>query len=254
VGLEYVIVFINQTTKETLGMRWNGIRAGAAIGLGILAAAPGGFCGEGENPKAPAPSGLAKLELALPKPMFVGTPRDIRSPNLEQPRQGRRPDFFAPAGVKNVAAGKPVTSSDDRPVIGELEMVTDGVKEAGEGNYVALGPRLQHVQIDLGAPHEIFAVVIWFYHGNARVFRDVVVQTADDPDLIMNVRTLFNNDHDNSSGLGIGKDYEYVATYEGKIVDGKGAKGRYVRICSNGNTTDGLNQYCEVEVYGRPAK
>jgi hypothetical protein len=31
------------------------------------------------------------------------------------------------------------------------------------------------------------------------------VQTADDPDFITNVRTLFNNDIDNSLGLGVGK-------------------------------------------------
>ena len=37
---------------------------------------------------------------------------------------------------------------------------------------------------------------------------------------------------------------------EGKLFDPKGAKGRYVRLYSNGNTTNDLNHYVEVEVYG----
>ena len=34
----------------------------------------------------------------------------------------------------------------------------------------------------------------------------------------------------------------------------KGAAGRYVRLYSNGNTSDELNHYCEVEVHGTIAK
>jgi hypothetical protein len=29
-------------------------------------------------------------------------------------------------------------------------------------------------------------------------------------------------------------------------------RARYVRLYSNGSTTDELNDYCEVEVYGQP--
>ena len=36
------------------------------------------------------------------------------------------------------------------------------------------------------------------------------------------------------------------------MFDPKGAKGRYVRLYSNGNTTNDLNHYVEVEVYGLP--
>ena len=45
----------------------------------------------------------------------------------------------------------------------------------------------------------------------------------------------------------------YVETYQGKLIDAKGAKGRYVRFYSNGNTTNKLNDYIEVEVWGKPA-
>jgi hypothetical protein len=80
------------------------------------------------------------------------------------------------------------------------------------------------------------------------------VQTADDPDFITNVNTVFNNDHDNSAGMGVGKDKHYVETSEGKLVDAKGVQGRYVRLYSNGNNGNDLNHYIEVEVFGKPVK
>jgi hypothetical protein len=73
---------------------------------------------------------------------------------------------------------------------------------------------------------------------------------AEDPAFKTGVVTVFNNDHDNSSKLGLGKDKEYIEVAEGKLFDPKGAKGRYVRLYSNGNTTNDLTHYVEVEVYG----
>ena len=67
-----------------------------------------------------------------------------------------------------------------------------------------------------------------------------------------NVRTLFNNDTDNSAGLGAGTDMHYVETNKGELIDAKGVKARYVRLYSNGNNNNDLNHYIEVEVYGRP--
>jgi len=197
---------------------------------------------------------LARIKIKLPKPLFVGTPRNIRSPNLEKPRGKLRPPFLAPKGATNVALEKPATSSDEEPIIGELDLITDGDKEGADGSFVELGPGLQHVQIDLEAEFNVYAIVIWHYHQAARVYRDVVVQTADDPDFIMNVRTIFNNDHDNSAGLGIGKDKEFIDTFEGKLIDAKGIKVRYLRLYSKGNTSNDQNHYIEVEVYGTPAK
>ena len=76
------------------------------------------------------------------------------------------------------------------------------------------------------------------------------VQVSDDPEFASGVTTLYNNDHDNSSGLGLGKDKEYIETNEGRLIDAKGAKGRYLRFYSNGNSTNELNRYVEIEVYG----
>jgi hypothetical protein len=206
------------------------------------------------TPDVNHPAGWIPVEIKLPKPMFVGTPQDTRVPNLEKPTGKPRPPFYAPAGTKNVALGKPVSSSDEEPIIGEIKMITDGDKEAADGSYVELGPLLQHITIDLQAVYEIYAIVIWHYHKQARVYYDIVVQVADDPDFVTNVRALFNNDIDNSAGLGVGKNMHYTETNEGKLVDAKGVRARYVRLHSNGNTGNDLNHYIEVEVYGKPVE
>lgn len=206
--------------------------------------------------QAPAPGGqkLVPIPIVLPQPMFEGTPQNMKVPNLEKPRYKARDPFLAPAGVKNIARRKTVVSSDTAPVMGELSMITDGERSAEEGNEVELGPGRQHVTIDLGGMHEIYAVLFWHFHRTPRVYLDVVVQIADDQAFTKNVRTLFNNDHDNTTGFGPGKDMNYVETSEGRLVDGKGSIARYVRLHSNGNNANELNHYIEVEVFGRPAK
>ena len=203
---------------------------------------------------AGAGSGLVPIVIQLPKPMFEGTPQNLKVPNLQKPLGRPRDPFLAPAGVTNVAKGKKVTSSDMEPVIGELAQATDGDKKGVEGSFVELGPGLQHVTIDLGTPHEVYAVLCWHFHKTARIYFDVVVQLADDAGFKKNVRTLFNNDHDNTSGLGAGQDMNYVETAEGKLVDAKGARARFVRLYSKGNSQNDLSHYVEVEVFGRPAK
>ena len=191
-----------------------------------------------------------ELKLKLPKPMFIGTPTNLRSPNLEVVTGKSRAPFYVPKGTVLLSLKKPVTSSDSQPVIGELDMITDGEKAGGDGYFVELGPGSQWVQIDLGAPHPLSAILVWHYHSQARVYRDVVVQLSDDASFKTGVTTVFNNDHDNSSKIAQGKDKEYIEVAEGRLFDPKGAKGRYVRLYSKGNTTNDLNHYVEVEVYG----
>ncbi|MHC4475772.1 MAG: hypothetical protein ACYTEL_09000 [Planctomycetota bacterium] len=193
------------------------------------------------------------LEFELPNAVFVGTEEDIRVARLE-PLEQPRPPFYAPAGTKNVAFGKPVTSTEKEPTTGDVGMVTDGDKEGVDGSFVELGPSPQTVTIDLLDTYEIYAILFWHYHKQPRAYYDVVVQVADDPDFIVNVRTLFNNDDDNSSGLGIGKDMHYVETHKGKLIDAKGVHARYVRLSSNGNSSEVYNHYTEVEVFGRPVR
>jgi hypothetical protein len=193
------------------------------------------------------------LKTQLPRPLFVGTPVPLNVPNLEPPIKGKRPDFMVPAGTLNLAKGKKVTSSDNNPVVGTLDLVTDGDKAGDEGSWVELGPGKQWVQIDLAKSANIYAVLLWHFHSQARVYRDVVVQISNDPTFKSGVITIFNNDFKGELGAGAGKDLNYVETYQGKLIDAKGANGRYVRLYSNGNTTNKLNDYIEVEVWGKPA-
>jgi hypothetical protein len=199
----------------------------------------------------PAP-GKEELKLKLPKPMFIGTPTNLKSPNLEVVTGKSRGPFYVPKGTVLLSGNKKVTSSDASPVIGELDMITDGEKSGGDGYFVELGPGVQWVQIDLGAPHPLQAILAWHYHSQARIYHDVIVQASDDPAFKAGVTTIFNNDHDNSSKLGPGKDKEYIEVAEGRLVDPHGVKARYVRLSSKGNTTNDLNHYVEVEVYGLP--
>ncbi len=197
---------------------------------------------------------LVPVQVELPRRQFRGTPKDVRAPRTKPVQTEAGPPFLAPAGTRNVAIGKPVSASDEEPVIGELAMLTDGDKEASEGSYVELGPSFQHITIDLQGEYEIYGIRVWHFHQEPRIYFDVIAQIAGDADFITDVHTVFNNDMDNSAGLGLGADLHYVDTHFGEIFDARGARGRYVRLYSNGNTANDLNHYIEVEVYGRPVE
>ena len=52
--------------------------------------------------------------------------------------------------------------------------------------------------------------------------------------------------------MGKGSDKAWIETNEGKLIDLKGAKkARYVRLYSDGSSTDETNTYIEVEVFGK---
>ncbi len=195
------------------------------------------------------------LDIKLPIPAFIGTPPDIpESEHIEKPTEEPRPPFLAPRGTRNLAFRKKVTLSDTNPINGSPELVTDGNKEAADENVLEMRRRLQWAQIDLEQLGQIYAVVIWHAHDSQQIAHDVVVQVAHDPDFTQNVQTLFNNDYDNSAGLGVGSDKEYFENYEGRLIDAKGITGRYVRAYSQGSTYTALNRYTEIEVYGLPAE
>jgi hypothetical protein len=198
---------------------------------------------------------LVPLNIKLPAPAFVGTPSDApEDTTVEKPSGKPRPPLMVPPGVSNVALHKLVTTSDTNRPADELVKITDGEKEAGEQNVVLLRKGAQWVQIDLGGPYEIYAIVVWHGHDEPKVYHAVVAQVADDANFTQNVRTLFNNDQKNLDGLGVGTNREYFETNEGKLIEGKGTVARYVRLYSHGSTVARLNEYTEIEVYGRPPK
>jgi hypothetical protein len=195
------------------------------------------------------------LDLKLPAPAFKGTPKEIQLSSYVEPLSDKpRAPMMVPSGLKNIAPSAKVTASDKNATADVLVKLTDSDKEASDQSIFYLRKSTQWVQMDFGAPQEIFAVVIWHAHNSAKVYQDVIVQVADDADFIENVKTLFNNDQDNTSGLGVGTDREYFETHEGKLIDTKGVKTRYMRFYSKGSTESALNEYTEIEVYGRPAK
>jgi hypothetical protein len=204
---------------------------------------------------ADAATDQVPLAIKLPAPAFKGTPKDLQlGPNVEPISDKPRAPMMVPAGLKNIAPGTKITCSDKNATADTLAKITDGDKDASDQSIIFLRKGTQWVQMDLGSPQEIFAIVIWHAHNMAKVYHDIIVQVADDPDFIQNVRTVFNNDADNTSGLGVGTDREYFETYEGKLLDAKGITARYIRFYSKGSTESALNEYTEIEVYGRPAK
>jgi len=197
------------------------------------------------------------LKIKLPDPLEVGTPVEIKGvPNLEPaPKEGvKRPDFLVPKGTVLLSKGKNVTSSDTDPINGSLDLITDGDKEGADGSWVELHPGKQWVQLDLEKSAEVAVIVVWHFHSEKfRAYHSIIVQVSDDPAFKTGVTTVFNNDYANTVGLGAGKDHPYVENYQGKLIDARGAKGRYVRLYSAGNTKTRMNHYIEVEIFGKPA-
>ena len=186
----------------------------------------------------------------VPPELIEGTPKPMNVPNLVQ-APNKAPEFLVPEGTTLLSKGKKVTSSDDAPIIGELPLVTDGDKEAGEGYFVELLDGTQWVQIDLENSAALSAIRVWHFHSQKRAYNDVIIQVSDDAEFKTGVTTVYNNDYDDSSKLGKGTDNPYVESRFGLLADAKGAKGRYVRLYSNGNTSNEMNHYIEVEVFGK---
>ncbi len=201
-----------------------------------------------------ADEGKVPLKTEMPEEVLAGTPPDVLAmlfPGLEMPKE--QPKLMVPKGTTNLAEGKKVTSSDANPVLGKLSLVTDGKKEGAEDGFVELAPGLQWVQIDLEKPSELYAIYLWHFFREARSYNDVIVQVADDAEFTKNVKTIYNNDQDNSAKKGVGKARPYIETNFGRLIEVKGVQGRFVRLYSSGNTANDLNHYVEVEIFGKAA-
>jgi hypothetical protein len=195
---------------------------------------------------------MVELKLALPPVDLVqGGPNSIKIENLDRSLLYNRAPLFIPKNAnQNIAFKKPVTS-EAKVIAGELNYITDGDKDGAEGFEVELEPGLQWVQIDLQKRSEIFAIALWHFFNRARAYRNVIVQISDDAEFKRGVTTVFNTDFKNTAKFGAGKDKHYVESNYGKLIAVSGVKGRYVRLYSEGNTSNRRNHYIEVEVYGR---
>ena len=185
------------------------------------------------------------LKIQFPPPHSSGTPKEIKSDNLEPdpgPGKFRPPIMVEPEYTKKLTTEDTKVTTSEEAVTGENEYVVDGDKTPDATSMLQLPGGVQWVQLDLGAEHDISAVCVWHDQGDERVYKDVI--------------TIFNNDHDDSAKLGKkGTDKEYRERNEGRpvsaMVDDKPTKGRYVRCYSNGSTSEPVNNYIEIEVFGK---
>lgn len=211
------------------------------------------------------------VPVEVPPVSLVGTetpiPEGLAYTGLEEvnaaAEDANRPKV--PAAATNLAAGRPVTTSEglagpdylSYEENGETKfLLTDGLKDSAEFNEMILTGEKQWVQIDLGAPQSISAVWVAHSHKAKRVFFDVVVQISNDPTFAEGVTTIYNNDADNTLGFGAGTDSIYLDTNNGLFVGTGDAPvtGQYVRFYSSGNSFEAdKNFYIEAEVWGVPA-
>ena len=200
------------------------------------------------------PPNLVPLNIEYPDHTCPGLPLDWFSPYpLDTDDLGRCPvrkPVLVPVGARLLSRGKCVTASST-PSKGKLSQITDGDKACEEPSVVSLPKGLQWVQVDLGDSATLDALLLWHWHTGHRVYMQTVVQASDDAVFSKDVFTLFNNDHENDSGLGKGKNNNYVDGRWGHLIDPKQVKARYVRCYSNGSYFDDTNEYIEVEVWGR---
>ncbi len=190
------------------------------------------------------------LAIELPEPFDGGTPVPHFSPNFEPYDYRDRPPFLAPEGTTIISTGKTVTASA-KPTAGSLERITDGDKAYGFSHMVEFPEGLQWVQVDLGAAQELYAVLLWHAHEGRQVYFDVIGQVSNDPAFKQDVTTIYNNDYDDSAGMGVGEDKEYEDSHQGRLIDTKGVKARYIRFYSQGSTKGEFNDYTEIEVWGK---
>lgn len=184
-----------------------------------------------------------------------GYPKNIvKPPHLRD--EIRRPPFMVTPGLKNLAFGKPVSSSMlYGPVTGELDQIVDNVKKSDDFDFIEFGSGPQWVQIDLEKIERIYAIVVWHFYKNSIIYNDVIVQISDEPEF-KDAVTVFNNDHDNSSGLGSGKNSAYFARWWGEIVDLRGeeyngVETRFIRVFTAGGAGGEETRFIEVAVYGK---
>jgi chitosanase len=133
-----------------------------------------------------------------------------------------------------------------------ISLTTDGNKDTNMYSGSTSGG-VQWVQIDLGAKYNVNQIKLWHYYGDSRKYHDVVVRLSNDASFSTGVTTAFNNDTNNSAGMGAGTDSEYTEISAGKDISFNAVNARYVRLYSNGSNVNVYNHYVEVEIYSSAA-
>ena len=153
----------------------------------------------------------------------------------------------AASSTVNLAAGKLPTSSTS--AFKNLSYATDGIISTSNYADSYTGTGLEWVQLDLGASYNIGDIKLWHYFGDARKYHDVIVQLSNDSTFTKGVTTVYNNDTNNSAGLGIGTNSEYPETSAGLDIQVNAVNARYARFYSNGSTVNSYNHYGEIQIF-----
>lgn len=262
--------------KSALSLCWLGCVAGLIplqaedfpIGQGIRlpaaprllppgAKAPGGVNPIVEDTFEPGDvDGTEIIKPAIPKMLWLGRGLPYPNPDFPNLEPGTSKDVYritatVPVGVRLLSTGCPVTSSDPAVPAETLSLITDGDRHGDDGYYVELAKGRQWVQIDLGASRRLHLIWLWRFHKMQVCFPDTVIQVSDDPECKTSV-TVYNSDHDNSSNLGSGKDFDYYESHNGRAVSFAPVSGRYVRLWSREAAVLDANCYIEMSIYGEP--
>ncbi len=165
----------------------------------------------------------------------------------------------------NVALGKPATTNATNIINNApLSTLTDGVKTNDKYMLISVSDGPKWVQVDLTQSYPISRINIRNDWGSSsatyRTGRDHIVQVSNDPTFATGVTTVFNNDTNNSSGLGAGLDAEYLEPSDGSgknILLTSPLNARYVRVWANGHVrvtqdVNLVNTPVEIEVYADP--
>ena len=194
------------------------------------------------------------LALNLPIHTLKGTPEDLPVRAQHRAALGQGAHAFPGAQGRQERRRGQARHQQRAAVFGRVEPDYRRQEGATDDDAVEFKKGTQWVQVDLGQSFAIHAVAMWHDHRYVQAMHDVILQVSDDPEFKSGVTTLFNNDTDNSSGLGVGTDREYFEMEFGRVVAGKGVKARYVRGYTKGSNQSALNCWQEIEVYALPAK
>ncbi len=200
--------------------------------------------------------GKVKLEPEFPRLLYTAAPspppgwKEVENPAITWKRKD---NVVISEGCRLLSHRCPVTVSDPAP-LGDPACVTDGVRSSEDGNMIDMAPGKQWVQIDLGVSCEVHCLWLWLCHKQPWVScRNVIVQVSDDAVYSSNGRgtIVLNADRDGSEGMGKGTDMDWEETINGRPVTFPPARGRYIRVWTNGRTLDDCNIFTEVAVYGK---
>jgi hypothetical protein len=222
--------------------------------------------------------GCSSLGSAIAGSLSGVTPEQVGEPFDLPPSEA--PTLKLPSGSTNLAYGRSITTNFPDPIMGQLDMITDGNKGVltysdGRLRYIdadncyvefspsihsmsgdeftKLGPRF--VQFDFQESNFFDAIWIWagYRDHGYDVVRKLVIQISQDPKFATNPTTVFNCDTDNSLGFGLGSDRPFASSRFGKLIRIKPTLGRYVRIWCNGSVMfPRETRLVEIEIYGRP--